>query len=105
MPEINHPRYGPPVSNARTVVDDVTFRVYRAGVARMVTCSDDYRITITPIDGGFGGRAGYYTVALDGVYLVGAGGDRAKRFQSRQNAMKAGVKAFRAKGAIPHSRL
>lgn len=97
----NHPRYGAPLNGSTKTVDGVVFRCYRAGIMRFVMCSDDFRITVQRRT-----DADTFTAAIDGVYIQGAGDSgRAKRFRSEWNAMEAGVKLWRAKGAIPHSRL
>jgi hypothetical protein len=99
-----HPRYGAPLGGAPVTIDGVTFRPYRSGVMQTVRCSDDWRITVTHVERSR--TAGFYTAAVDGVYLVGAGPEgRARHFRDAENAMRAGVRAWRERGAVPHSRL
>lgn len=99
----DHPRYGPPLGGAPTTIDGVTFRPYRAGVTGIVRCSDDHRITVAYV---LNNRsAGFHTVAVDGVHIDGANSVRARRFREPESAMRAGIKLWRAKGAIPHGRL
>ena len=90
-----HPKYGAPLSGRPAVIDGVTFRPYRAGIALTARCSDDFRITIWPHTDQ---TRWTYSALVDGVPVRGSTGNT-RRFRSDFAAAEAGVKALKRQEA------
>jgi hypothetical protein len=86
-----HPVYGAPLSGAPRAFAGVVFRPYRAGVARFVLVSDDWRVIVWRHDTTWGAIADDRTVASPS--------GKPKRFRSERAACQAGVKL--TKGPTP----
>jgi len=83
--------YGAPLSGAPRSYLGVVFRPYRAGIARYVLVSDDFRIEVRRHDATYEARA-------DGKTLCNHAGNL-RRFRAERTAAEAGVTAILRKEA------